>query len=159
MPLNTLQSKFEDAFYEPLRINVEIWGEIVHDELHMRSRTKVELRNDSDMDRIRTYIPKICPHLKGHDRASFRRSQTFLCHPCYDGRLPCAQCSGRKSCQRCDTNTTFTARELKDSKLEVQIEVCRNMGSCRSPFDHKWRLQMDTIGSHPGTKEPTAWLR
>ncbi len=126
-------------------IETEIWGRIVLDELLLRMSSKLRLNKPSDIDLVRNRIPDICPHLNGLDR-SISDSQTTVCGPCHAGRVPCVECSRRKSCQICSTRFQICGRELGNSGTEIHIDIWRYLGSCETPVDAKWRSQTDSSG-------------
>ena len=131
-------------------IKTEIWARIVLGELLVRVNSKLRLPSPSDINLIRYRIPGICHHLRGLDQRSFVL-QTILCRPCHAGRLPCVECSKRRSCRKCSTWFQLNGRELETPGIEIEINIWRYLGSCETPFDPKWRSQTDSLCSAPKT--------
>ena len=127
-------------------IKTEIWGRIVLGELLVRVNSKLQLPSPSDIDLVRHRIPEICPHLSALDERIFE-PQTILCRPCHAGRLPCVECSKRKSCRKCSTWFQVDGTELGNRGTEIQINIWKYLGSCETPFDAKWRSQTDPLYS------------
>ena len=125
-------------------IKTEIWGRIVLGELLVRVNSKLRLHIPSDVDLVRYRIPEICPHLMGLEERSFVL-QTTLCRACHAGRLPCVECSRRKSCRKCSTWFQVNGRELANQGTEIQIDIWKYLGSCKTPFDAKWRSQTEPL--------------
>lgn len=125
-------------------IETKIWGCIVLGELCMQANAKLRLSSPADINPIKCYIPKICPHSRGFEQRKFEFQNTF-CQPCYAGRVPCVDCSKLRSCQKCSTWFLVSGKEFGNQGIELQIDIWRHFGSCETPSDSKWSSQIDRL--------------
>ena len=143
MYLDRLSYKFA-ATIGNKNIKNEVWGSIFMGELLVRVNSKLQLPSPPDVSLVRHWIPEICPHLLGLDHESFT-SEMILCRPCHAGRLPCVECSKRRSCRKCSTWFQVKGRDLGKLGTEIQIDIWKYLGHCESPFDPMWRNQIDSL--------------
>lgn len=82
----------------------------------------------------------ICRHIRwvGRDPALLQ-AFTHRAKPTEETEDPSSQW---QYCAKCPTQYCFTVREPKETKLEVRTEVRRNLGSCRTPFEANWSMQI-----------------
>ncbi|MCJ1308064.1 hypothetical protein MMC25_001715 [Agyrium rufum] len=88
-------------------------------------------------------FPQICPHLDS--RMDINRSAKLYncryCHLTESGACP--SCGGLQYCQFCETDYRIEFRKNKSGKINLIVTCWKNLGSGRSPYDPKWRTQVD----------------
>ena len=124
-----------------------IKAEIVPDELVLRIKHTIRLPKNRNVYWIRTKIGSLCPHDRKFSDKVF--TQAFQCALNHRDGLPCVECQKQKCCPECSTSLHVDLGNPKNRPTVVQVNVSRNLGSCESPFDLKWRKQADPYRSSP----------
>ena len=115
---------------------------IVAGELRLHIQYTLRPRIDWDEDFIWDEFAYLCTHIEGYfDDSIF--VQALRCNLSHVDGLPCVDCKQIKHCSECSTSFQVEVREPEDLVTEVKIDVWRDLGSCESPFDAKWRSQAD----------------
>ena len=117
-------------------------ADVVEGELLIHIKHTLRLFKDWDVSSIRLNLPSFCHHLIDVYRDSIF-AQTLRCRLSHANRLPCIECKKRKHCQGCSTSFQVDIRTLETLVTEVQVDVCRCLGSCESPFTSKWFEQAE----------------
>ena len=124
-----------DSFHEEV-----ITATIVRGELRLDINHTLRLLQDWNVYMIPERIGPLCPHLKNYFDASIL-GQALRCSLIHADEFPCVNCSKKKGCSECSTTFTLKIRRLEGSATEVKVDIWRDLGSCKSPFDLKWRKQ------------------
>ena len=121
-----------------------VTASIVEGELVLQVRYTLKLLKSWDITLIRRTISKLCPHLIDCFVDSIF-AQALRCRLRHAARKrpPCIECKGRKQCPECPTSFQVSVRSLEDPVTEIQVDVWRNLGSCKSPFNSRWRRHAD----------------
>ena len=88
------------------------------------------------------HISFICKHLQPYADDSIL-PQALFCYLSHVDRLPCVSCRLIKRCLECSTSVQVEVRVPEDLGTEVKVDVWRDLGSCESSFDTKWRGHAD----------------
>lgn len=130
-----------------INIKTEISARIILGELLLQVVSTVEMPSSSDIDLVMGKIPEICPHQRDSVHWKYvLRPQMTLCPLCHaGGNSPCITCNEQNSCQECPTWYQVHREELGTRSTEIQIVIWKYLGSCETPFDAKWRRQIDIL--------------
>ena len=128
-----------------------VWGEICNGELVVRiNRTlnsRFHLITPANVQHVATCLyDSICPHQNLDHRFCKRRfgGITHLWCVTHDRELPCGECcSGRKCCQDCLTLYEIKEVQRGDHKIELELDIWKYLGPCKSPWDPQWRQRID----------------
>ena len=117
-------------------------ADIVEGELVIHTKHTLRLLEDWDMTLIRENIPSFCRHLiERYTDSSF--AQTLRCRLSHANRLPCIECVKPKHCPHCSTTFQVDIRAPETILTEVHVDVWNCLGSCETPFNSKWRGQVE----------------
>ena len=117
-------------------------ADIIEGELLIHIKHTLRLFKDWDVSTIRLSLPGFCRHLVDRYIDSIF-AQTLRCRLSHANRLPCIECKKRKHCPSCSTSFQVNIRTLENLVTEVQVDVWRCLGPCESPFNSKWREQVE----------------
>lgn len=85
-----------------LKVETDISAGIANGSLLLHIKTKMRLPRSSDVQEVRPYVPRICPHIIGlYQSCSWEWKA--LCETCDAGNVPCHKCSRRAICLKCGT--------------------------------------------------------
>lgn len=144
--LKKLSSNFVLRLPEEILESV-VTANIAAGELVLQIKYSLRLIKHWDISLIRTTIRGICPHLVDCYIDSIF-AQALRCRLSHGNGLPCIECKKQKHCLECSTSFHVDTRTLDDLVTEVQVDVWRCLGSCKSPFDSKWRTQANPCLQH-----------
>lgn len=120
-----------------------ITADIVAGELVFHVRYTLQIVNDREYCYIRGQLGSPCPHLNSSSRGDDIFVQTLRCGMSHVDGLACVQCRRKKCCSQCLTSFRVNVRTLGplSTQTEIKVDIWRNLGSCKSAFDPKWRSQ------------------
>lgn len=149
------------ADYDNEKLKHTIRGKIINHELVITVVTKRCLHGRWDFKDINCRALRFCCHILGHDVA--RILSHALTHRANNSKV--ASCEETEVtavrwqyCDKCPTRYTITVSEPRKKSTEVRIEVRRNLGSCKTPFETNWSVQKKGLGHEISSTMQTATL-
>ena len=134
-----------DTLYLPeKRVKRVVTASIVEGQLVLQVKYTLKLRKNRDITLIRSSIGTLCPHLcSWFDDSIF--AQELRCRLMHADRRqpPCIECKELKHCPDCPTSFQVSVESLEDPVTKIQVDIWRHLGSCKSPFNSRWRRHAD----------------
>lgn len=122
---------------------------IKDDNLLVKLEWRVLLLHGQDFRQIRwTCNLDVCPHWK-FDSDDQNLSKRICCQISHGPGLSCPDCAVLVQCQYCTTEfiVAFLDSNWSPRGQAIYITAWKNLGSCETPFDIRWRTQVQSIHS------------
>jgi hypothetical protein len=123
-----------------LEREVVTWPEIIAGELLIRMTQKWRLHGTWDIQYLRSTVFPPCIHYCLGESLFWKTIRCRVYHP---NNEPCEDCGKWITCHECTTSFLVDMLEHENSDVEIRVDIRKNLGSCESPFDPKWRQQTD----------------
>ena len=113
---------------------------IANDNLLVRQEWRILLRHGDDSERISTVCQQVCPHWKSILDYNHLAKRVH-CQMSHGLGQSCSECTGLVQCQFCSTEFIVASLDSNWSPggQAIYITSWKNLGSCKTPFDSRWR--------------------
>lgn len=147
--------------YDNEKLKHTIRGDIINHELVITVVTKRCLYGRWDFKDLDRRALAFCCHILGHDVAQILLEA--LTHRANDSEGPSCEETEVTAvrwqyCDKCPTRYTITVSDPRKKSTEIKIEVRRNLGSCKTPFETNWSVQKEGLGPEISRTMQTATL-
>ena len=143
--------KYWSYSWKKSALQVTLSPRIIADEmlLHLNFRIYLSLSTISEyILQFREQDLEICPHLDVNFSANKLLLDTLACKTRHFDDRDCTSCNGLKQCRSCPTEFRLSVDDFGDLGHVIVLNVWKNLGSCRTPFDPTWQAHVTKYGSN-----------